>query len=114
MPQRSTAFGILMALVLGSAGFAGPVVINEFMASNSGTVQDPQGQYDDWIELYNPTDGAIDVGGLYLTDDLANPTQWRIPTGNPAATTLPAHGYDVFQGQAAHGGHGVSWYLGGP
>lgn len=93
MPRRSTILGTLMAWALASACVAGPVVINEFMASNSAVARDPQGQYDDWIELYNPTDAAIDVGGLYLTDDLTNPTQWRIPVGNPTATTLPARGY---------------------
>jgi len=63
------------------------------MASNSAIAKDPQGQYDDWIELHNPTESAIDVGGLYLTDDLENPTQWRIPGGNPTATTIPARGF---------------------
>jgi len=67
-----------------------PLVINEFMASNSSSVRDPQGQYDDWIEIHNYGSGAIDVGGFYLTDDLSNPTKWRIPRGNPAATTIPA------------------------
>src|SRR4030042_259586 len=30
-----------------------PLVINEVMASNSKTKADPQGQYDDWVEIYN-------------------------------------------------------------
>ena len=30
-----------------------PLVINEFMASNNSFIQDLQGQYDDWIEIYN-------------------------------------------------------------
>ena len=29
------------------------LVINEVMASNSKTKADPQGQFDDWIEIYN-------------------------------------------------------------
>jgi hypothetical protein len=70
-----------------------PLAINEVMASNSSTIQDGQGEYDDWIELYNYGDDAIDVGGMYLTDDLADPTMWRIPANDPSATTIPAHGY---------------------
>jgi hypothetical protein len=69
------------------------LVINEILASNSLVIRDPQGQYEDWIELYNPAGTAVDVAGLYLTDDLSAPTRWQIPAGNPAATTLPAHGY---------------------
>ncbi|MBN1805694.1 MAG: lamin tail domain-containing protein [Sedimentisphaerales bacterium] len=66
-----------------------PLVINELMASNSSIVKDPQGQYDDWIEIYNNDSGPIDVSGMYLTDDLDNPNKWRFP----ASTTIPAGDY---------------------
>ncbi|MFH1719325.1 MAG: lamin tail domain-containing protein [Planctomycetota bacterium] len=67
------------------------LAINELMASNSSFTRDPQGQYDDWIEIYNYGPGAVDIGGMYLTDDPARPTMWRIPIG----TTIPAGGYVV-------------------
>jgi hypothetical protein len=72
-----------------------PLVINELMASNSsdGGFADPQGDYDDWIEIYNFGSAAIDMGGMYLTDDLSEPTIWRIPNNLPTETTIPAHGY---------------------
>ena len=70
-----------------------PLAINEFMASNSDSIQDPQGQYDDWIEIHNYGTDAIDIAGMYLTDNLSLPTKWRIPAGNPAATTIAAGGY---------------------
>ena len=71
-----------------------PVFINEFLASNSGAMYvDPQGEADDWIELYNAGDVPFDVGGMYLTDDEAAPMRWQIPANNPAATTIPAHGH---------------------
>jgi len=70
-----------------------PLVINELMASNSTVIADPQGQYDDWIEIYNYGIEAIDIGGMYLTDNLSDSTKWWIPTNNPAATTIPADGY---------------------
>ncbi|MGD8499815.1 MAG: lamin tail domain-containing protein [Phycisphaerales bacterium] len=72
-----------------------PLVINEFMAANSGYTKDPQGQYDDWIEIYNCGIYAVDIGGMYLTDDLDRPTMWRIPGNDPAATTIGAGGYLV-------------------
>ena len=70
-----------------------PLVINEFMASNTVTLPDPLDEYDDWIEIYNAADYPVDAGGLYLTDDMDEPTMWRIPDNNPSATTVPAHGY---------------------
>ncbi len=69
------------------------VLINEIMASNAVTLADPQGDYDDWIEIANVSDSAVDVGGLYLTDDMDNPTKWRFPTDDTSATTIAAHGY---------------------
>jgi len=66
-----------------------PLVINELMASNSSCIQDPQGDYDDWIEIYNAGGIDIDIGLMYLTDDLNEPTKWQFPS----ATAVPAHGY---------------------
>ena len=53
--------------------------INEFMASNSSTITDPQGDYDDWIEIYNSGDNLVSLMGMYLTDDLAQPDKWQFP-----------------------------------
>ena len=39
-----------------------PLVINEFMASNSSSIKDPQGHYDDWVEILNYGTKAFDVG----------------------------------------------------
>ncbi|MBN1845556.1 MAG: CotH kinase family protein, partial [Sedimentisphaerales bacterium] len=60
---------------------ASPLVINEFLADNNQNRADPNGEYDDWIELYNSGDVAIDLGGMYLTDNLDNPDKWPIPPG---------------------------------
>jgi len=46
----------------------------------------------DSIELYNPTAGAVDIGGWFLTDDGKVPMKYRIPDG----TTIAAGGYLVF------------------
>jgi len=56
------------------------LVINEFMADNDGTIADPQNEYDDWIEIYNYGTSTIDLGGMYLTDELANTTKWQFPS----------------------------------
>jgi hypothetical protein len=62
------------------------VVVNEWLASNLATLPDASdGQYDDWIELYNPATNAVDLSGWFLTDDLSRPAQWRIPNGTSIA-----------------------------
>ena len=72
--------------------------INEFMASNNSAsgIHDPNGGYDDWIEIYNLGDTSVDMAGMYLTDDLTNPTKYHIPTGYSSQTTIPARGFLVF------------------
>ncbi len=69
------------------------VVINEIMASNESTYADPQGEYDDWIELYNPTDQPLDLAGMYLTDDVSQPKGWQFPLHGSARTTISPGGY---------------------
>jgi hypothetical protein len=63
-----------------------PLVINEVMASNNSGVTDPQNEYDDWIEIYNAGTIAVDVAGMYVTDDLGDPTKWRFPLNQPELT----------------------------
>jgi hypothetical protein len=76
-----------------AAADASVLRINEIMASNSSTAKDPQGHYDDWIELHNPGNAVIDAAGLYLTDNLSEPTKWQIPTDPFALTVIPPKGY---------------------
>ncbi len=61
------------------------VVLNEFMASNEQTISDPQGDYDDWIELYNTTPDTIDLSGYYLSDNPEKSKKWRFPDGTKLA-----------------------------
>ena len=62
--------------------------INEFMASNSSTIADEYGEYDDWIEIYNAGSQAVWLGDKYLSDNLNNPVKWAFPD-----TTIAAGGY---------------------
>ncbi|MBT3199395.1 MAG: LEPR-XLL domain-containing protein [Phycisphaerales bacterium] len=69
---------------------SGSVVISEFMADNSATLTDGDGQYSDWIELHNPTGGAVDLDGWFLSDDESVAGKWRFP-----AVTLDPGAYLV-------------------
>lgn len=62
----------------------GQVLINEILADNT-LFDDAYGESDDWIELYNTTNYALTVGGLYLSDDGANLTKFQIPAGTVIA-----------------------------
>jgi hypothetical protein len=40
---------------------------------------DEFGQYDDWVEIYNPTDTQVWLGDLYLSDDMGVPGRYKFP-----------------------------------
>ncbi len=64
------------------------LVINEFMADNETTIEDPNepGEYPDWIELYNGSDSVVTLNGMYLTDDFGEPTKFQIPAALSSTT----------------------------
>jgi hypothetical protein len=66
-----------------------PVFVNEWMARNDSFLPDAAGEFDDWLELHNPNDFAVDLSGYALTDDAAAPEKWTFPTG----TTIAARGF---------------------
>jgi len=45
------------------------VVINEVMSLSFKTISDDDGNYPDWIELYNNNSTTENLNGLYLSDD---------------------------------------------
>lgn len=87
-------------VLLGSPGKANSLppdmsglFVNEILASNTHTLPDEQGGYDDWFELYNASDDSLNVGGLCFTDDKDVPCRWQLPLHFPEKTTLPPHGF---------------------
>ncbi|MBN1951005.1 MAG: CotH kinase family protein [Bacteroidales bacterium] len=66
--------------------------INEFVASNSNGIQDPDYEENtDWVEIYNDYTTALNLREFYLTDNLQNPDKWRIETD----AIIPAGGYII-------------------
>lgn len=57
----------------------GPLLINEFMASNTSARADEYGEYDDWLEIYNPSGIPVWLGDVYLSDDMGKPGKYRFP-----------------------------------
>lgn len=68
---------------------AGQVVINEIMAINNSTVQNNNGNYGDWVELYNNSSNTVLLDYLNLSDDASNPVKWQFPSG----TSIPPDGF---------------------
>ena len=82
--------GLLLETLEGRVLLDGTPVISEFMAVNVSTVQDEDGDYSDWIELFNPGTQPVSLDGYWLTDSPADLTGWRLP-----AVTLGPGGYQL-------------------
>ncbi len=70
---------------------ASPLRINEYMASNKTTINDDMGEFDDWIELINGGTEPLNAGGYYVTDNVTEPTRYRLPDG----LIIPAGGFII-------------------
>ncbi len=64
------------------------VVINEFLASNNNYNADEFNEYEDWIELLNTGNESVNIGGMFITNDLDIPDLYQIPTNTPKLTTI--------------------------
>lgn len=64
------------------------IVINELLAKNDSIIPDQDGEYDDWIEIYNPTNEQITLTGKYLTDDPDSLMKWQFPSA-----LIPSHSF---------------------
>ena len=58
---------------------SGNLFINEFMADNEAAIADPQGEYEDWIEIFNGSEDQIGLADYYLTDDWSLRDKWAFP-----------------------------------
>ena len=69
-----------------------PVCVNEVSAANSIFVNELF-KRNDWVELYNNTDDAIDVEGMYLSDNAEKPTKFQIVKTDGVETVISPHDY---------------------
>jgi len=88
-PPNPFAGGELSYTLDPQASFA-DVRINEIVASNRRGLADEDGDREDWIEIFNAGNTAVDLNGWHLTDDAFNLTKWVFP-----AVSVSAGGYLV-------------------
>ena len=69
--------------------------INEVSSSNNSWIADEAGEYDDWVEIYNPSNDTIDLNGFYLSDDITLPNKFLITSGSNSTKIYPK-GYKLF------------------
>lgn len=93
VPDGSDHWEIIFPSTPGSSNSETPepvvnLLINEFLASNDTGATDEMGEYEDWIEIYNAGTSAVDIGGMWITDNLEELMTSQIPDTNPDITTI--------------------------
>lgn len=68
--------------------------INELMASNTTYARDEYNEFDDWVEIYNPSNDPVNLSDYYLSDKRDNLKKYRFPKDDPE-TIIPARGFKV-------------------
>lgn len=79
MRTKGTFVHLALAFALVHLCTAQTVLINEFMSNNHSSFQDMDGDFSDWIELYNPSDTAINLFKYGLSDDKEDLRKWLLP-----------------------------------
>lgn len=77
----SAEFNPLSIRINPGVATSSPLFINEVMASNTKTITDEEGKFEDWIELRNTHPEPIDLTGYSLSDNPKNPKKWTFPEG---------------------------------
>ena len=63
----------------GAEHTGGAVYITEVVSKNQSVLADEDGDYSDYIELYNSSSGRVALKGYYLSDSENNPQKWALP-----------------------------------
>lgn len=72
-----------------------PIVLNEVMNNNGSVFSDEASEWEDWVEVHNHGQVAVDIAGYYFTDRLDAPQKWMVPIGIPDSTVIEPGGFMV-------------------
>lgn len=91
MNKNCIFFFVLVLTLFVTNNLRSQIVVNEFCTANYSDWSPGGGDFEDWIELYNPTGAAVNIGGYWLSNNISNPQKWQFP----AATNIGAGAYLV-------------------
>lgn len=80
--MKTTCFLSLIVTALLALPATGQFRISEFMASNTHTLFDEDGDSSDWIEIQNTSGAPVNLLNWSLTDSAGNPAKWLFPVTN--------------------------------
>lgn len=70
---------MLLATAFASSIATAQVFINEGSNRNYSTLPDEDGEFPDWVELYNSGSNSVNLLNYSISDNLSNPVKWMFP-----------------------------------
>jgi len=70
---------ILIGILISGFSYSQNLVINEVMSSNVSIISDEDGDFPDWIEIYNNNQSIYNLNEYFLSDDASDKFKWNIP-----------------------------------
>ncbi len=89
-PSLTRLFASLLLAAAATVSALGDPIISEFMASNTNTILDVDGDSSSWIEIFNPDSTSVNLNGWYLAHKTTDLAKYKLP-----AVTIAPGGYLV-------------------
>lgn len=89
--------------------------VNEVAAINNETITDEYEEYDDWVEIYNFGDEAVDLHQSWVSDDPDEPQMHQLLEQSPGELIIPPGGFMILwaDNQPEQGAKHLSFSLSG-
>ena len=72
--------GIFLLILCPLSAWGQELVINEFLSANESGLVDEDGDFEDWIEIYNAGAQSVNLLDYGLSDDEDEPFKWTFPS----------------------------------
>lgn len=104
----STIIALLAGFSLGAQNVS-DMIISEVLLDNETSIVDDFGRHSDWVELFNTSQGTVNIAGCYFTDDPSNPTKSIVVKGDNKTKVGPRQTAVFYASGNAHEG---TFYIG--
>jgi len=92
---KTKIFHFIIISILGSSIYSQSLFLNEIMSKNESSLQDKDGEYVDWIEIFNGSDFTVNLEGYKLTDNPDLLSKWIFgPISIPADSFIIIYASD--------------------
>lgn len=91
LTASNTAGSVTATILIAVDAAQQPPRLNEILTDNANGLADENGNQQDWIEIFNPNNFTLPLGGAHLSDNSAIPTLWTFPVG----AVIPPNGFLV-------------------